>query len=78
MASLAKDKADLRTAPSPANIPNTNIRDKTREADILRWRILHMRHKFDHIEANSMASIPVAGATLVQHNAEEAQHAKQF
>ena len=55
------------------------VRDKLREADVLRWRILHYQHKFrfEHVLANVAAMAP-NNAALMKDNAEELRQSKCF
>ena len=60
--------------------PSTNgkTRDLQKEADILRWRLLHYRHKFDHVVQQANASLPVVGAMAVAQYAVELKQSKVF
>ena len=73
--------ADASSDPDPGTAPAAKakaLRGKQKEAGIIRWRILHFHHKFDHVAADATASIPVAGPAIVQQNAEELRHSRCF
>ena len=53
-------------------------RDLQKEADILRWRLLHYRHKFDHVAHEANGPLPVVGATAVAQYAVELRQSKVF
>ena len=47
-----------------------------KEGDILRWRILHYQHKFDHAAKDASLPLPVTGAAIAESNAEEIRQSK--
>ena len=47
----------------------TKTRDLQREGDILRWRILHYQHRFDHAAKDASLPLPVTGAAIADSNA---------
>ena len=53
-------------------------RDLQKEADILRWRLLHYCHKFDHTTRNANASAPVVGTVAAAAYAVELKQSKVF
>ena len=67
------------TLPSVPQVgAGTKTRDLQREGDILRWRILHYQHRFDHVDKDASLPQPVTGTAIADSNAEEARQAKCF
>ena len=56
----------------------TAPRDLQREGDILRWRILHYQHSFDHIRDEAALPLAITGTTIAEANAEEMRRARTF
>ena len=56
----------------------SKARDLQREADILRWRLLHYRHKFDHVKKDANASVPVVGVAAAKAYAAELKQSQVF
>ena len=67
----------------PTNGPGTAEertldRDLQREGDILRWRVLHYRHKFEHVANDSKLPMSVTGSVIAEANAEESRQSRCF
>ena len=45
---------------------------------MLRWRLLHYRHKFEHVANDSNLPTPVTGSVIAEANAEELRQSQCF
>ena len=62
----------------PQEKARTKSRDLQREGDILRRRISHYQHRFDHVEKDASLPQPVTGTAIADSNAEEVRQSKCF
>ena len=65
-------------APGSKTNSSNDDRDRQKQAGILRWRLLHYCHKFDHVTRDANASSPVVGIVAAAAYAVELKQSMVF